>query len=116
MRQQDLEAIRGDTEEWELTVLEREDGPAKDLTGAEALEFCVKWPRERTVIEKSLGDGVTITDAPAGKAHIVVSPADTDALPNRRIRFMYEVELRDSAGKVHTPVGGIFTLKPAIAL
>jgi hypothetical protein len=76
---------RGENKVWEITVYQ--DGVVLDLSGA-SLFFEVRrfYPTSETVteagalIDKSVGDGITITNAAGGIFELEVISADTDQL------------------------------------
>lgn len=68
------------------------------------------------IIDKTIGDGITIVDAgdldtPA-EAQIVISPLDTQVLPNKRTSLYYELEDGDD----HRLDYGTLVVKPKVIL
>ncbi|NEV79685.1 hypothetical protein DYI24_21870 [Rhodopseudomonas sp. BR0C11] len=57
----------------------RSDGQVMDLTGA-AIEWALVNNKAVTLARAVVGDGITITDAPAGKFEIVLSPGATGTI------------------------------------
>jgi nicotinamide mononucleotide (NMN) deamidase PncC len=68
---------------------------------------------EDAVISKSLGSGITVTDAPTGIIAIAIEAADTRALPNITTTLKYEIEI-EKAGKVYAVDEGTLTVKPEV--
>lgn len=61
-----------------LLSCEKEDGKPFNLTGASAAVATI--PGEVSPVTKSLGSGITITDAAAGALTLALAPADTNLL------------------------------------
>lgn len=111
----DITAQRGDDETYTLRVLESEGGPPMDLSAVQAIVWTIRrGPQEAIVAQKSLGAGVVVTDGPGGVARLELPSADTAPLQNRRITLVYDVELRDSAGRTSTLVRGRLVVLPDV--
>src|SRR5512137_2210986 len=105
-----LSVFRGD---WQpIMVVASESGKAVNLTGTQAVKFLAKNELEDTdeqaVIVKTLGAGITITDARNGKMKVELEAADTvnvmaDAL-------YYTLKIMDSLGKPRTVANGRLNL------
>lgn len=109
---ENINVFRGDSKTIEKTLSD-EDGVIVDLTGAE-LRFSVKIDRflldADALISKDsiVPDGITITDATGGKFKVDIDAADTGL----EIRdFEYDIQLKDSGGKVTTIFTGVFTIE-----
>lgn len=106
----DVTIFAGDDQTLEVEVFDSE-GELVDLMGVQA----VTWHLSRTVhhrpaiVVKSLGSGVTITDAPNGRIDIAISPADTEG---RQGRHYHEIEVIDEQGHVSTILTGTVTIRP----
>lgn len=61
------------------------------------------------VVEKTIGDGITVVDAGAGRYNIVIDSADT---ASRRGDWYHECEALDSNGKRATALYGVMTVVP----
>jgi len=108
---ENINVFRGDSKTIEKTLSD-EDGVIVDLTGAE-LRFSVKLDRflldaDALISKSSPSSGITITDATGGKFEVEIDAADTDL----EIRdFEYDIQLKDSGGKVTTIFTGVFTIE-----
>lgn len=107
----DITMFAGDTKTLQVTVKD-ENGDAVDLTGAS-----IRWQASRSVnkrpadLEKSVGDGITITDATAGRFDVTLDSADTEDL---RGDFYHEAEVIDASGNVSTVFTGTLTIEPTL--
>lgn len=110
----DLTAIRGDSEEYDLTVT-TPSGGTFDLTDCD-LWFTVKKnasdPDDWALIRKTSasGGGITIADqnTDPGKATIYLGPSDTERIvPDS---YPYDVQLKDLPGFVTTLITGSITI------
>lgn len=64
-----------------------------------------------SVIDKTLGDGVTVNDADAGIVDITFVPDDTQSLSGD---FLHELELTEASGDVLTAFQGFLSLDQAL--
>lgn len=104
-----LAVIRGDDEALLVTLTEADGATPVPLDGC-TLWFTAKArlidPDTAAIIAKSSapGQGITITDAPAGEATIELTPNDTAALQS--VALWADLQLMDDSGKVQTPWKG----------
>lgn len=113
----DIEAIRGDGETYLLTVTE-DDAPL-DLTDAEIWMTAKRHIRDAdadAIFQKTVGDGITITDDTGGLATVELVPADTSSLAARTIRLVYDVQVKLSSGRIVTPLKGKLTVEPDVTV
>lgn len=91
-----------------VQVIDPSSAPV-DLTGCD-VEFRAGF-LGRTVIEKSLGDGIEIEDASDGRMAIGITHEDTDLAPR-----VYEIELMliDVEGARYTAASGRMTITKSI--
>lgn len=77
---------------------------AIDLTGVTALTFKVRvGTLGTTYITKTLGSGVTITNAAAGEITVaLLSPTDTGVENMPAGDYLFELQITDSAGNIST--------------
>lgn len=103
-----------------ITVTVTEDGTANgtpvDLSGAEAITFAAApWVElgetAARAVTKTLGAGIAITDAAAGKFAITLAPADTAALGGR---YTHQARVTDALGKRSTVMTGILEVEASI--
>lgn len=111
----DLTAIRGDTNEYDVTVTRKDDQGVDqplNLTGA-TLKFTVKRSLRDAdtdlVLQKTVGAGITVTAPLTGECTLRLDPADTASLPAPR-SFHYDLELTETDGRVTTTALGLLRL------
>jgi hypothetical protein len=111
---------RGDSATFDVAVVDAA-GAALNLTGTK-LWFTVKrWISDldsRAVVQKTSDSPgqVTLADQTAdpGKATIKVLPADTASLGADTTTLVWDVQILDSAGEMHTVADGSLTVKPDV--
>lgn len=92
MRTNTREIHRGEDKVLVLTLREKDSGDAIDLTTITAAEACFKG--ESADVTKTLGSGVSVTDATKGRLQVVLDEADTAALKiGNNQDFKIKVEL-----------------------
>lgn len=101
-----LTVVRGDSETFELTL---EGLPEGGLTDADI------WFTVRSLVAKRLGDGITVDDPLTGVATITLDAGDTDAAPDHRQTYPYDVQVKFPDGTVTTPVRGLFVVLPDVS-
>jgi hypothetical protein len=112
-----ISATRGDSARFLLTLTE--DGDPLDLTDAEVWMTAKRHLRDTdadAVFQKSVGDGITITDDAGGLAQVDLEPGDTSALPTRVMRLHYDVQVKTQEDRVLTPISGTLTVSPDVTL
>lgn len=106
MNQNQIVVTRGDSREFTVTLTD-DQGEAFDLTDVEiAFSVC-------DLIDKTLGDGITVADPTSGTAVVAISPEDTEGSSWRR-SYRYDVQIILSDGKVRTPIRGLFVVIPDV--
>lgn len=110
----DIVMKRGDTLVIDLTVTR--NAAAVNLTGASLwmtakTDFSGADPGQ---FQKTVGVGITITNAAGGLAQIVVAPADTDAVGATTTTFKYDIQLKEASGRVSTIQIGLLTVEPDV--
>ena len=104
-----LQVIRGDSAEWEFAVL-KADGTVQPLTGETvALRWMAKAKADdldsAAKLTATTANGkCVITDATGGLCEVRLSPADTDTLVPGVL--LWDLQIRDAAGKVWTVADG----------
>jgi hypothetical protein len=107
MTVQNLEMVSGDAVVLEITVLDQTTQEAVNLAGCTAT-FVMAYPWTGTVVvTKTTSDGVTVTDATAGRVDVELIGSDTDLLEGD---LKYELQITDSANNRSTPLYGTITL------
>lgn len=104
----DLTVVRGDTSNFQITITDS-NGLAYDLTDASI------WFTVDGLLEKTIGDGITVSTPASGVADVEISAGDTDAAPDRRTAYPYDVQVTLADGSVKTPVRGLFIVLPDVA-
>jgi hypothetical protein len=88
-----------------------------DLTGC-SLWFTAKQSYvdadAAAIIQKTVGSGITVTDAQKGIAAIVVLPADTEDLDGAKVNLYWDVQLETASGDVWTIVKGNLIINPDV--
>ena len=74
--------IRGDSATLAISLADPDTGAAFDPTG-HVLTFTAKYRKadRSAAIEKDSDDGLTVTDAAAGRIALELAPADTNCIP-----------------------------------
>ena len=113
-----LEATRGDDETYELTILAADQQPV-NLTGAQ-LWFTAKRSHHHSdaeaIIRKTIGAGITVVDAAAGRADVKVDAADTAGLPADQLQLVWDCQLKDASGQVSTVDSGRLVIVPDVTV
>lgn len=110
-------ATRGDSERYLLTLTE--DGAPLNLTGAEiwmTAKRDVGALDADAVFQKSVGAGITITNAVGGLATVDLVPADTSDLPAATTWLVYDVQVKLADGRILTPLTGALAVEPDVTL
>lgn len=110
-----LVAKRGDNESYTMALTDA-DG-AFDLTDCQ-VQFTAKRRLDDedadAVILKTLDAGIEVTNAQGGIAVLSLEPSDTEDLPSRRVRLVYDVQVTNGDGEVKTPIEGRLTISPDV--
>jgi hypothetical protein len=109
MTVQNLEMVSGDAVVLEITVLDQTTQEAVNLAGCTATFVMAYYWTWTTVVTKTTSDGITITDATAGRIDVELTATDTDLLESE---FKYELQITDSAGNRSTPLYGTINVLP----
>lgn len=99
MSQYDARFVQGDTQYFDVSVVDGDD-ESVDLTDA-SIEY--QLTNDDITITKTVGDGITVTDAVAGECEIVLAPSDTSTLSRL---CSHSIEITDSNGDVSTVLDG----------
>lgn len=110
--------VRGDTAIFTGAALT--DGAAANITGC-SLYFTVKPSFSATdaekVFQKTIGSGISVTNAAGGLFSVNISPADTRGLVAGK-SYVWEVRIKQPDGTISTPDGlaGTFVVTPEVLL
>jgi len=94
---EDLEMVRGDTTTWNFAVTQ--DGDPYNIGGA-SFWFTGKRTMDATtddsvkVFQRTLGDGITITDALNGLGSIQMAASDTYNLETYKVDLYYDFQIK----------------------
>ena len=106
---------RGDTVEFSASITL--GGVALNITGA-SLWFTAKKQfidaDEDAVFQKTIGDGITVTNAASGLITIAIDPEDTEELSNVKTQLQYDLQMKDSEDKVYTVASGTLVVNPGV--
>ena len=97
----------GDTKRLQFTVTDAA-GTAVDLTGATITWVLAAKLGGTTLLTKTIGFGITVNDASAGRFHVDLDPADTAALAGT---YYHEAEVVDALGNKSTVAVGRITIE-----
>ena len=99
---------------WTRTITVTDDGSARNLTGYDIrMHVRAGYGSAETLLELEIGDGITISDAPNGVFELLLTAAQTAALPAIS-GARYDLELEDGAGVVTRLLEGAFTVSPEV--
>lgn len=98
--------FQGDTKVLVFTV--SQGSGTADLTDAAIRWQLAKSVSKEALVEKSVGSGITITDAAGGVFEVLLEPEDTEALSAGA--YYYEAEVTDGDDNVSTVATGALTL------
>lgn len=103
----DIKMIRGTTYELQ-SIARKTDGSVIDLTGATIAWRIGSDSFATTNIENSIGDGVTVDDAAAGKYTLKLTPAKTSEVEVDV--YEHQVEVTDTSSDIWSVLTGQFRL------
>jgi hypothetical protein len=107
----DLRADRGDTNVYDMAA-KKFDATVLPLTGA-SIWFTVKADASDAdpgIVQKTVGAGITVTDALLGTFQVVLSPGDTSAVTPGR--YHWDCQVKEASGRVTTVGKGAFFIDP----
>lgn len=113
----DLRARRGDDEIYEFSI-KQADGSPLNLTGL-SIWFTVKPSFEHTdaeaLAQRSVGNGITVVDAAAGRCDVTLLAAATAGLSGARAaRLVWDCQIKDATGLIQTVDGGQLIVDPDV--
>lgn len=101
-----IEMFSGNTKLLRVTVLDQ-DSVVVDLTGASATYVVTTRRGNVPLISKTVGAGITITDAVNGVLEVTLAPADTEPLQGAH---SHELKVTDAAGRQTTVLFGSLSI------
>jgi hypothetical protein len=113
----DFTLSRGDT--IKLNVAVTASGSVYSLVGS-SMWFTAKYsysdPDSSAVFQKTIGSGITLTDAVNGKATVLILPTDTSGLANAKVMLVYDLQVKDASGNIYTVARGNLIFLPDVTL
>jgi len=105
-----LRSVRGDTTAWEFAITEP-DGDPQSLIGA-TITFSARARLDdpAPVFTRTIGQGITVTDAAAGEITVRLAEADTSAL-TQPTTYYWDLEVVDAAGNRATVADGTLAIR-----
>ena len=99
-----IEIIRGDTRILYAQVFtDTSQTQPYSLTGVQAIKWTLRETHNGKIrMQKTVSNGITVTNAAGGLLEVLLPAADTATLPPGRC--VWDIEITDSGGSVHTPV------------
>lgn len=107
-----LKMYRGDTAQFRVTALDI-DGNPLDISGASAWFTAKRATTEAdntAVFQKTVGDGITITDALNGIMLVQLAEADTNTLTKKEV-LEYDLQVKDVLNGIYTVARGSLTVE-----
>lgn len=112
-----LSMTRGDTFAFNLAVTSA--GAPFNLTGC-SIRVTAKWDYANldaaAVFTRTIGSGVTVTNAAGGLATVVIAPSNTSTLPANPVNLYYDIQVTDGSSNVYTVNSGILTVSPDVSI
>ena len=103
-----LECIRGDDCEWELTAYNATTKAVYDITGATAFFTLKNFDADLDASAVLKVDWTSHSTPTAGKTLLALTNVQTLALLPRD--YVYDVQIKTATGKIHTVAYGTFTV------
>ena len=111
----DFTIYRGDTVDLNINLIA--SGSPYSLIGA-SIWFTAKTsyalPDSLAQFQKTIGVGITVTDAAHGVFTVRISPADTSGLGNSKTQLVYDCQVKDAVGKIYTVASGNLIILPDV--
>lgn len=108
---------RGDDEVLEGTIYQDDGVTEEDITGWDLWftgKLLITSGDVDAVFQKTIGDGITVTDAANGAYEIAIDAADTDGFAASDTTIQCDLQAKDTLGKVKTLLTGRITVKPEV--
>lgn len=108
---------RGDSFPFNIAVTQA--GAAFNLTGC-SIRMTAKWNHadadSAAVFTRTVGSGITVTNAGGGLATVIVAPANTLSLPANTVNLYYDIQVTDAGSNVYTVNSGKLTVSPDVSI
>lgn len=112
---QDDTFYQGTNRIFAITVKDENTGIAKSLAGATLLYRLSKSVNRPVLIEKTVGDGITlISSGTTGQLQVTFDPEDTETLAPGD--YYHELSITDADGKQSVALTGNITIKKRLTL
>lgn len=109
MRPTELSMSRGDSASWRFQVTDVDNPTGTDLSTVLGVRFTAKRRVSDVdadaVIRKTVGSGVTITDAATGMIEVALVPGDTSA-ETAACTLLWDIQVTGAASDPHTVASG----------
>jgi hypothetical protein len=108
---------RGDTVVFNMLVTK--SAVAFSLTGCEIWftgKYAYKDEDSVAVFQKTIGDGITVTNALAGRGSLALTASDTEDLPPVKTLLLWDVQIKDANGMIYTVASGSLVVMPDVTL
>lgn len=69
---------------------------------------------ETAVFQKTIGDGITVTNPTAGLFIVEIVPDDTEPVAKARTILVWDLQLMDGSGKIYTLNSGNLIINPDV--
>lgn len=113
----DFQITRGDTPTFNIAVALA--GAPYSLVGC-SIWFTAKWAYRdldaAAVFQKTIGSGITVTNAPLGLATATLVAGDTSFLSAVKILLVYDIQVRTAGGLTFTVARGNLIVIPDVTL
>lgn len=114
-----LNMVRGSTLSFDFSVTNTATGLAENLTGG-TLKFTAKWDFTdvdgSAVFQKTIGSGITVTNAAGGLANVTIAASDTTSLPATIVNLNYDLKYTDASSNVWPILYGLLTIVPNVTV
>ena len=115
-----LEMYRGNTFSFNLSITS-DVGVPTNLVGASLRMTVKRDPKDldaAAVFTRTIGSGITVTNASQGLATVSLSPSNTLTLPATvpALSLFYDIQLTDASANVYTVAYGRLNVKPNISI
>ena len=110
-KKQDFEVYDGDAK-----LLQIDIDPDKDLTGATVTWYLTQHDKPDSIlVTKSIGSGITVTNAALGQFEVAIDEADTDGLASgeNTVEYRHYARVLDTSGDTAVVTTGVVSVLPA---
>ena len=113
----DFTISRGDTPSFNIAVTQA--GAVFSLVGC-SMWFTAKWAYKdldaAAVFQKTIGAGITLTNAALGLATATLAATDTSGLAAVKVLLVWDIQVRTAGGLTFTVASGNLIVTPDVTL